>query len=184
MIALTTSRLLAAALLAYAAVMLACSNGGGGPDAGAGSPTLGRYVEGLTSLLEDANASVSDVYVGLTFDLGSNPSVDEQVSEAHDVSDSYQGLLADLAERLNELQPPQEVAGAHRMLLETIDPASRSWVRFSEHLDEVENQSELYEAYDAVRVYLRRFTDACDVIREIAAGRALAFQTSCSINIE
>ena len=174
----------AAALMACVVAALGCSDGGGIDDATTSPLTLERYAEELSGLLGNAHETESGIYAGLIFAVGDDPSVGDQVDEAHDVAASYQDLLEELDAGLNELEPPAELVAAHRALVATIEPAVRSWEPFLRQLEAVETQNELYEAYDGVRVYLREFDDACDEIRDLVREAGVAFEESCSINIE
>ena len=141
---MTTLRLaiIASLLVVAGSFAAACGgdDGGGGDDDGGGGDalTLDAYFERVKTIMDRAEESGDAVETEIDERIGEATEVGEMLNALADGLDTFQGVAADVASDLGDIDPPSEVESQHRQLTAVFDVAASALDGLRSDVDEID----------------------------------------------
>lgn len=173
---------IAALLLAFGAVAVACGGGGGGSSADGREPlTLEEYFQRFEEARSEREQQSDDLEYNNVLDLVASPSESESVQAMRafllgtiDVYERYENELLDLA-------VPDNARDAHDEFVDGLDQVQKDTANFLEQLDGVETMAEFFaiaDAEDVPPVY-ERLEEVCSGLQQVANEGGINVDLGC-----
>jgi hypothetical protein len=163
-----------AVLLALGAMAAAC---GGGDD----GLTAEEYFQRLESLGNDINQRSEALGDQWQEQLESITSEEEVMGLSRDFYTDMVSLTGDFRDRLEDIDPPEEVRDAHDEFKDVAGALLETSRDIADQLQEAESEAEFLDltTSEALRAVGERFDEACSSLKRIAADMGIEVDLDC-----